>query len=70
MQISAKRNQDLTSRWVTGWISKSWALEGQLLLTAKRVNPLESKLFGTVTHLEFGLVVFSHPLDQFLQASR
>jgi hypothetical protein len=45
MQISAKGIQDLTSRWVMSWISKLWALKGQLLLTAKRADLLKSKLF-------------------------
>jgi hypothetical protein len=63
MQITANRIQDLTSRWVMGWINKSWVLEGQLLMTVKRVDPLKSKPIGTVTHLKSGLVEFSHPLD-------
>jgi hypothetical protein len=67
MQISAKGIQDFTSRWVTGWISKSWALECQLFPTAKRADPLESKLFVTVTRLESGLVEFNYSLDQCLQ---
>jgi hypothetical protein len=46
-----------------GWINKSWVLEGQLLMTVKRVDPLKSKPIGTVTHLKSGLVEFSHPLD-------
>jgi hypothetical protein len=44
------------------------AFEGQFLPTAKGVNPSKGKLFDIVTCLKSGLVEFSHPLDQCLQA--
>jgi hypothetical protein len=63
---SKKRAQDLTSWWVTVWIAKPWALEGQFLSAAKRADPPKGKLFDAVTCLESNLADFSHPLDQCL----
>jgi hypothetical protein len=70
MQITSKRIQDFTSRWVMGWISKPWEVQGQLLPTTKRADPSKSELLGVVTRLKSSLVEFSHPLDQCLQARR
>jgi hypothetical protein len=66
VQTVIKRIHDLTSRRVTGWINKSWALEGQLLPMSKMTDPPESELSGVVTCLKSDLMEFSHPLDQHL----
>jgi hypothetical protein len=56
-----------TRRRIAGWISKLQTLKGQFLPLVERTNPSKNELFGTMAHLETGLVEHSRTVHKSLE---